>query len=294
MRQPVARQLAARAPAKVNLTLRVRRRRTDGFHDLSSLVAFAGVGDRLSLDPGETLSLALDGPGAEAAGPVNDNLVITAAHALAEQIEGLRLGHFHLDKRLPVAAGLGGGSSDAAAALRLLARANGLDPCDPRLMAAARRVGSDVPVCLDPRARRMEGVGDCLSPALNLPPLFAVLVNCRVAVATPSVFRALGLTPGAVLEGPDLPDHLPSDRDGVMACLNAIGNDLEPAAQSVAPQITAVKADLARQKEARLVRMSGSGATVFALTDDRHGAMRLARRMAERHPGWWVTPTVLR
>lgn len=294
MRQLVARQLVARAPAKVNLTLRVLRRRSDGFHDLSSLVAFAGVGDRLSLEPGGSLSLAVDGPGAGAAGPVDDNLVIRAARALADRVEGLRLGHFRLDKRLPVAAGLGGGSSDAAAALRLLARANGLEADDPRLMAAARAVGSDVPVCLDPRARRMEGVGDRLSPALGLPPVFAVLVNCRVAVPTPAVFRGLGLAPGEGRDGPDLPDVLPPDRHGLLACLRAVGNDMEPAAEVLAPEIAAVKAALAQESEARLVRMSGSGATVFALTDDCHGAARLARRVAERHPEWWVKPTVLR
>ena len=288
------RKLVARAPAKVNLTLRVLRRRNDGFHDLSSLVAFARVGDRLTLEPGETLSLAVEGPGAQAAGPLDDNLVIKAARALADRRPGLRLGHFALAKRLPVAAGLGGGSSDAAAALRLLAEANHMAADDPALMAAARAVGSDVPVCLDPRARLMEGVGDLLSPPLSLPPLFAVLVNCRAAVPTPSVFRGLGLAPGAALAGPLHPETLPKTADGLIACLSGIGNDMEAAAEAIAPGIALAKAALAEGPEARLVRMSGSGATVFALTQDCRAAARLARRVSTRYPEWWVKATVLR
>lgn len=287
-------KLVARAPAKVNLTLRVLRRRSDGFHDLSSLVAFAGVGDRLSLEPGQTLSLVVEGPGAQAAGPADDNLVIRAALALAERRPGLKLGHFALAKRLPVAAGLGGGSSDAAAALRLLAQANQMAPDDPVLMAAARAVGSDVPVCLDPRARLMEGVGDLLSRPLALPPLFAVLANCRAAVPTPAVFRGLGLQPGEALAGPLHPATLPETANGLIACLSGIGNDMETAAQALAPGIALAKAALAEWPEARLVRMSGSGATVFALTQDCRAAARLARRVAARYPDWWVKATVLR
>lgn len=287
-------KLVARAPAKVNLTLRVLRRRSDGFHDLSSLVAFAGVGDRLTLEPGGPLRLTVEGPGAQAAGPVDDNLVIRAARALAERRPGLELGHFALAKRLPVAAGLGGGSSDAAAALRLLAQANGLAPDDPALMAAARAVGSDVPVCLDPRARLMEGVGDRLSAPLAVPPLFAVLVNCRAAVPTPAVFRGLGLAPGEERAGPLHPANLPEAAEDLIACLSGIGNDMEEAAEAIAPDIRHAKAALAEGPEARLVRMSGSGATVFALTQDCRAATRLARRVSARHPAWWVKATVLR
>ena len=138
------------------------------------------------------LGLDVRGPRAAAAGAINDNLVLKAARALAAEIEGLRLGRFALDKRLPVAAGLGGGSADAAAALRLLARLNGLD-CDPRIFAAARATGADVPVCLDPRPRVMRGIGEVLSAPLDLPPLAAVLVNPGVAVSTKEVFAALRL-----------------------------------------------------------------------------------------------------
>ncbi len=287
-------RLVARAPAKVNLTLRILRRRPDGFHDLASVVAFAGAADLVTLAPDQPLGLTVTGPSAVAAGPEADNLILRAAAAFVRQMPGARMGHFHLTKRLPVAAGIGGGSSDAAAALRLLATLNGLEADDPRLMAAAREVGADVPVCLAPHARLMEGTGDVLSPPLGLAPLAAVLVNCGVAVATADVFRALGLRPGEALPGPD-EDHtdpvVPADW---RAHLGRHGNDLEPPAERVAPMITVVKALLQAQPEVRLVRMSGSGATVFALTDDCRAAAGVARRVAAAQPDWWVRPTVLR
>ncbi|MDI4666815.1 4-(cytidine 5'-diphospho)-2-C-methyl-D-erythritol kinase, partial [Xanthobacter autotrophicus] len=192
----------------------------------------------------------------------------------------------------------GGGSSDAAAALRLLAALNGLAPEDPRLFEAARATGSDVPVCLDPRARMMRGVGDVLSPPLALPLLPAVLVNCRVAVPTAGVFRALGLAPGAALAGPAhpqvLPDAVAGDANALRTLLAGLPNDLEPPALALAPQIGRAMELLAAAPEARLVRMSGSGATVFALTDTCCTAAALARRVLALEPGWWVKPTVLR
>ncbi|MFG1396961.1 4-(cytidine 5'-diphospho)-2-C-methyl-D-erythritol kinase [Roseixanthobacter pseudopolyaromaticivorans] len=287
-------KLVARAPAKVNLTLRVLRRRADGFHDLASLVSFAGAADLLSLAPDAALDLEVSGPTAPAAGPQGENLVLRAAHALRERVSGLRLGRFHLVKRLPVAAGIGGGSSDAAAALRLLAQLNGLDLADPRLMEAARVVGSDVPVCLSPRARMMRGVGDQLSPPLDLPPLPAVLVNCRVAVPTAPVFRALGLQPGEELPGGPHAEMVPAGSAALLDFLARTPNDLEPPAQMVAPQIGSVKAVLQSDPRARFVRMSGSGATVFALTDTCRDAAGLAKAVSATHPDWWVRPTVLR
>src|SRR6195256_4015058 len=177
---PTAR--AEKAPAKINLTLHVLGRRADGYHEIESLVAFAGVGDALSFTPGRALALTVGGPTAAAAGDTADNLVLKAARALAEQVEGLQLGRFALSKRLPVAAGLGGGSADAAAALRMLARSSHLAPDDPRLLQAARATGADVPVCLDPRPRLMRGIGDILSEPLDLPKLAAGLVTPCVAV----------------------------------------------------------------------------------------------------------------
>ena len=180
--------LVARAPAKVNLTLRVLGRRADGYHELESLVVFADCGDRLTFTPGGVLALTLSGATASAAGADADNLVLKAARALAAHMPDLILGAFHLEKNLPVAAGLGGGSSDAAAALRLIAQANKLAPDSPHLQAAARTTGADVPVCLDPRPRVMRGIGEQLSEPLPLPQLPAVLVNPSVALATKQVF----------------------------------------------------------------------------------------------------------
>lgn len=281
--------LAERAPAKVNLTLHVRGRREDGYHDLHSLVAFAGAGDRLELLPGPEVSLAVCGPTAEAAGPDADNLVLKAARLLAEQVPGLRAGAFRLVKRLPVAAGLGGGSSDAAAALRLLARLNGLPPSDPRLAIAARGTGSDVPVCLEPVARIMAGAGEQVGPALGLRPLFAVLVNPRRPVPTPAVFSRLGLAKGALN---------PADQGrGTLdppALIAGGRNDLQAAALSVEPAVGEVLWTLAVTPQVSTVRMSGSGATCFALYPDCHAAARAARQVRARRPAWWVVPTILR
>src|ERR1700733_9735263 len=187
--------LIEEARAKVNLTLRVVGRRVDGYHDLESLVAFADCADRLSLTPGFGLDLKTIGPLAGACGEVADNLVLKAAHLLGERVPDLKVGNFTLDKVLPVAAGIGGGSADAAAALRLLAQANGLTVGDARLIEVAQLTGADVPVCLASRACVMTGVGDALLP-LNLPELPCVLVNPRVPVATREGFDALGLRNG--------------------------------------------------------------------------------------------------
>ncbi|MFG1361206.1 4-(cytidine 5'-diphospho)-2-C-methyl-D-erythritol kinase [Xanthobacter pseudotagetidis] len=287
-------RLTARAPAKINLTLRVLGRRADGFHDLVSLVVFAGTGDLLHLDPDAPLGLGVTGRTAPAAGPAADNLVLRAATEFAAQVPGARLGGFLLEKRLPVAAGLGGGSADAAAALRLLAQLNDLPTDDPRLFAAAQEVGSDVPACLDPRARIMRGRGEMLSAPLRIPALACVLVNCGAAVPTAPVFKGLGLAPGAVLPGPDHPDAFPGDAEALLAAIRALPNDLEPPALALAPAIGAAKVLLAAGPQATLVRMSGSGATVFALTADCRTAAALARRVKTAEPSWWVKPTMLR
>jgi 4-diphosphocytidyl-2-C-methyl-D-erythritol kinase len=284
-----------RAPAKVNLTLHILGRRADGWHELDSLVAFAGCCDWLSFELGEPLSLSVDGPTAEAAGESGDNLILRAARALKDRAPEIRLGRFHLRKNLPVAAGLGGGSSDAAAALRALAHENHLVPDDPRLRAAAEATGADVPVCLVPRARRMSGLGEKLAPLLSLPPLFAVLVNPRVAVATPAVFARLGLARGAPsgLGASPLPPA-GADRPATIAILRDGRNDMQAAACMLAPEVSEVLDALSASEGAALVRMSGSGATCFALLDDRRATMRAAREIARAHPRWWVRPTILR
>lgn len=292
----MSRPLTTRARAKVNLSLEVLGRREDGYHELESLVAFAGIGDALALAPDAALGLTVAGPqGASLAGE-GDNLVLRAARALSDEVPGLRTGRFHLIKRLPVASGIGGGSADAAAALRLLARLNGLAIEAPELCRAAVRVGADVLVCLESRARLMAGIGDRLGPALTLPPLFAVLVNPRVSVATADVFRTLGLAPGQIRAAGKTRQEAPRwDRAAALiAALQALGNDLEAPAQQVAPVITTVLGRLASLPGCRLARMSGSGATCFALFDDCRQSAAAARALTREQPGWWIKPTVFR
>jgi 4-diphosphocytidyl-2-C-methyl-D-erythritol kinase len=285
-------RFAETAPAKVNLTLAVRGRRPDGYHDLESLVAFADLGDELSLTPDGELALTVSGPSAAQAGDAADNLVVKAALALSARVPDLRLGTFHLDKRLPVAAGLGGGSADAAAALRLLARANGLAVYDVRLFEAARATGADVPVCLDPRPRVMRGVGDVLSAPLVLPPLPAVLVNPGVALSTKSVFvRWQPAAAPAELDTAEFAAAL--GRDECLQLLALHGNDLEPAATALEPAVAEVLTASRALPGCRLARMSGSGATCFALFAAAAAAIEGAQTLAAAHPHWWVRATAL-
>jgi 4-diphosphocytidyl-2-C-methyl-D-erythritol kinase len=278
-----------KAPAKVNLTLRVLGRRADGYHDLESLVVFADIGDALTFAPGAALALEVSGPTAAAAGETGDNLVLKAARALAERVAGLQLGAFALAKRLPVAAGLGGGSADAAAALRLLARTNGIALDDPRLLQAARATGADVPVCLDPRARVMRGIGDILSAPLDLPKLHAVLVNPGVAVPTKMVFAGLNL--GHATPAPDAAPQWPGNPTDLVAAVAKDRNDLEGPAIELQPVIAELLAVLRNLPGCRLARMSGSGATCFGLFDTSADAEAAARTLRVGYPDWWVEPT---
>jgi 4-diphosphocytidyl-2-C-methyl-D-erythritol kinase len=285
--------LLEHAPAKVNLTLKVLGRRADGYHDLVSLVVFAALADRLTFVPDGRLRLGLSGPNAQACHAGDNNLVLKAAGALAVHIDTLRLGRFALVKHLPVAAGIGGGSADAAAALRLLARANGLPADDARLFAAARATGADVPVCLDPRPRMMRGIGDELSACLELPPLPAVLVNPGVAVPTKDVFAALRLSVGEQA-GPAVSEtELPRQPEALIEYVADHGNDLEPAAISLQPIIADVLALLREQRSCRLARMSGSGATCFGVFGSRNAALAAARGIKTKQPHWWVRATTL-
>ena len=279
--------------AKVNLTLRVIGRRVDGYHDLESVVAFADCADRLSLTPGSKLNLETSGPLAQACGEAADNLVLKAAQLLGERVPDLKFGDFTLDKVLPVAAGIGGGSADAAAALRLLARANGLAIDDERLIEVAKLTGADVPVCLASRACVMTGVGETLLP-LSLPKLPCVMVNPCVPVATKDVFKALGLRSGELLVGATdviqataWPEHGASVEDWVEV-LAASSNDLEAPAMRIQPVIREVLAALSAANGAWLVRMSGSGATCFAIFENTPEAQRAAQKIQLDHPQWWV------
>jgi 4-diphosphocytidyl-2-C-methyl-D-erythritol kinase len=281
------------ARAKVNLTLRVMGRRVDGYHDLESVVAFADCADRLTLTTGADLILNASGPGARECGEIADNLVIKAARLLAAHVAGLKLGVFALDKQLPVAAGVGGGSADAAAALRLLGRANAIDIDDPRMIEAARRTGADVPVCLASRACVMTGVGETLQP-LNLPTMPCLLVNPRLPVATRDVFAALGLRNGELLVGATdvmgtfaWPEQ-DASFDNWIDTLSAGVNDLEAPAMRIQPAIGEVLCALRATAGVHLARMSGSGATCFAIFADDESAERAAQSIRRDHPSWWV------
>jgi 4-diphosphocytidyl-2-C-methyl-D-erythritol kinase len=288
-------QLSILAPAKINLTLRVVGRRTDGYHELCSLVCFASNGDDLRLSAGPALGLAVDGETAAQAGDISENLVLKAARALQAQMPDVKLGRFHLTKRLPVAAGLGGGSADAAAALRLLARVNELALEDWRLMKAARATGADVPVCLDPRPRLMRGIGELLSAPVALPALHAVLVNPRVAVPTAKVFAALSQFSGddrdpvaAWVDANAVPAA-----DEFFAALAQSGNDLEAPAIALFPIVGEVLVSLRATPGCRLARMSGSGGTCFGLFDTPQAADAGSAQLQSRHPDWWLQRTRL-
>jgi len=279
--------------AKVNLTLRVNGRRADGYHELESVVAFADCADRLTLTPGPDLGLEMSGPLAQACGDTSDNLVLKAARLLAERVPDMKAGNFSLDKVLPVAAGIGGGSADAAAALRLLAQMNGLALDDPRIIEVAQLTGADVPVCVRSLACVMTGVGETLLP-LNLPKMPCVMVNPGVPVATRDVFNALGLRYGELLVGATdvlLQDRWPEEGSSLedwVEALAASSNDLEAAAMRVEPVVGEVLSALSATNGAWLTRMSGSGATCFAIYENTADAGRAAEKIRRDHPGWWV------
>jgi 4-diphosphocytidyl-2-C-methyl-D-erythritol kinase len=285
--------LVESAPAKVNLTLRVLGRRSDGYHEIESLVAFAEFGDRLRFSPGGGLTLAVNGPTAAKVGDIDGNLVLKAAREMTARQNGLTLGAFQLDKRLPVAAGLGGGSADAAAALRLIARANGLTRDDPQLYAAARAAGADVPVCLDSRPRIMRGIGDILSEPLTLPTLPAVLVNPGVAVATKEVFAGWATASAPSPRAGFAALGTPPTREALLEFLLAQSNDLERPAIALAPVIADVLAVLRNSVGCKMARMSGSGATCFALFASAAAAQKAAKALRGKFPNWWIRPTML-
>ena len=273
------------APAKVNLTLRVVSRRADGYHELESLVAFADLADVVTFDPDAPPDIAVTGPFAAATGPAGENLVLEAARLMR-----LNRGRFTLEKNIPVAAGLGGGSADAAAALRLIARERSTDTNNPRIRDAARQCGADVPVCLVPQARIMRGIGDVLSPPAAIPALPVVLVNPNVELATREVFDALH---EADRSRGSLAD-VPGGRDGFVAWLTQHGNDLTRAATARVPAIREMLDLLAAVPGCQLARMSGSGATCFGIFGSDDQAQVAAERLQSQRPEWWVSATKLR
>lgn len=269
------------APAKVNLSLHVTGQRADGYHLLDSLVAFADVGDRITLVPAETRTIEVTGPMAAGVPADDSNLAMRAAALWDLPVKII------LDKHLPLASGLGGGSSDAAATLLGVAELSG----HRELPAGALALGADVRVCLERRAARMRGIGDEVQPVDWLPALHAVLANPGVEMATPEVFAAL-----AEKDNAPMPKRIPRWR-GAWSAIDWIGqqrNDLEAPAVALAPVIGDVLTALRALPGARLARMSGSGASCFALFEEPEEAEAAAEQLASARPGWWVVATTLR
>ncbi len=274
-------RVEAFAPAKINLTLHVTGQRPDGYHELDSLVVFADIGDRLSIETAEDLSLTVTGPMAAGVPSDGRNLVLKAA-----QFAGFSAGRIVLEKNLPAQAGIGGGSSDAAAMLRAVSQLTGAP-----VASGVEALGADIPVCLAARATRMQNIGEQLSAVSDLPVLHAVLVNPGICVPTPAVFKALVKKGNAAMPA-ELPDFKAAS--DMMPWLQTMRNDLEPAAISLYSGIGDVLQALAELPGARVVRMSGSGATCFALFTGQAEAEDAALRLTQKYPDWWVQPATLR
>jgi 4-diphosphocytidyl-2-C-methyl-D-erythritol kinase len=276
------------APAKINLFLHVLGKRADGYHLLDSLAVFAAVGDLLSVTPAEALSLTVTGPFAAGLSGEADNLVLRAARALADTAGIVPRAALVLDKHLPVASGIGGGSADAAASLRLLCRLWGLPPDPALLQPLAARLGADVPVCLRGKPTRMGGIGERLDQAPVLPPCGLVLINPGVAVSTADVFRARR---AAFSVPASLPPRW-TDAQAMAASLRDLTNDLEAPAIALCPAIADSLAALRASPDCLLARMSGSGATCFGLFASAAAADHAATVL--RRPGWWSWGGALR
>ncbi len=275
--------LTEAAMAKVNLFLHVTGKRTDGFHTLDSLAVFAQASDRIGFLPSDDLTLRLSGPFAALLTAEPDNLVLRAARRLAAETGVRPTGALTLNKQLPVAAGIGGGSADAAAALRLLCRAWRVNPGEAALNRIAASLGADVPVCLRDRPMRMRGIGERLTDAPTLPETGLLLVNPGRPLGTPEVFRA---RTGGFSTEPSLPPRWDTAAE-MAASLARLTNDLEPAAISLVPEIADVLRTIAGLQDCLLARMSGSGATCFGLFATAAAAREAASRLAR--PGWWCS-----
>ena len=274
--------LTEHAPAKVNLYLHLCGQREDGYHLLDSLAVFPSVGDTIIAEAGPELSLRIIGPEAGSLTDEGDNLVLRAARELALSINRQPEVSLTLEKRLPVASGIGGGSSDAAATLRLLSKAWDCQPPDDLALA----LGADVPVCAcAPKSMRMLGIGEVLDPINGLPGCGILLVNPRVEVPTGAVFK--GVADKNPPAGTPMPDRFAGFADFI-EWLTVQRNDLQPAAEAICPEIGTV---LDALSEAPLARMSGSGATCFALYETTDDAEHAAQFLRQQAPDWWIAPS---
>jgi 4-diphosphocytidyl-2-C-methyl-D-erythritol kinase len=280
-----------RAHAKVNLTLSVLGRRADGYHELESLVTFADVHDVVTLEADAPHALAVRGPFAH--GIAGENILARALALLRQAEPKLWVGSVTLEKNLPVAAGLGGGSADAAAILRAVRVANVAYAAQVPWRDIAAKLGADVPVCLESRPALMRGIGELLTPVARLPEANAVIINPRQPLSTGDVFRALG---GAALASAARQAPLPPELHrlpDLIDYMRAHGNDLEAPAKQLLPVIAEIKAALAAQPGCLLAAMSGSGPTCFGIFFDQATAWHAAERIAGAHGDWWVKATVL-
>ncbi|MGH1353266.1 MAG: 4-(cytidine 5'-diphospho)-2-C-methyl-D-erythritol kinase [Methyloligellaceae bacterium] len=276
-----------KARAKINLTLEILGKRDDGYHELRSLVAFADFGDELSFTPDNNFSLTISGP--FATDLVGENLIRKAADFFQARKPGTSSGHFHLKKNLPVASGIGGGSADAAAALRLLLKSTDLPHSILNPSVIAKQLGADIPVCLEQNPVLMTGIGEHLSTLENFPALPAVLINPAVPVSTGAIFRNLNARP------------LPSDISALNTCNERLTsqqdillymathkNDLQPIAAELEPVISDVLSTLEKQSGCQIARMSGSGATCFGIFESSHKAEIASAEIQSNHPDWWI------
>ncbi|GAB5457199.1 MAG: 4-(cytidine 5'-diphospho)-2-C-methyl-D-erythritol kinase [Henriciella sp.] len=288
--------LTETAPAKINLSLHVGPVKANGRHDLMSLVCFsdANVSDILSAAPASNFSLAVEGPFAAQAGPAKSNLVLKAARAVNKALDGDAPPlAFRLNKRLPCAAGIGGGSADAAAALRLIARAYGGERALKAAEIVAPELGGDVLACLRGMPGMMSGEGDVYEPVLNIPTLPTILVNPGTACPTGPVFDAFDQHGAGPLEHPRLQASRFQDDSFLTYLQTQTVNNLQAPAISLVPDIGETLQLLETLEGAKLVRMSGSGATCFAIFDDMESAERGAERLKRSRPDWWVRETLL-
>ncbi|MHA7899041.1 MAG: 4-(cytidine 5'-diphospho)-2-C-methyl-D-erythritol kinase [Henriciella sp.] len=285
------------APAKINLSLHVGPPKENGRHNLISLVSFADqeAADLLTAEPASHFSLAVDGPFAKESGPAKDNLVLKAARAMNDALDGNAPPlAFRLQKNLPCAAGIGGGSADAGAALRLIIRAHGGDRVRGLAETIAPLLGGDVLACLTNLPGFMSGEGEAYDPVLSIPKLPAILINPGIACPTGPVFTAYDEgAPDRVPEHPPLPDNRTALRAFQIWLGENTENSLQSSAMSMHPEITKTLADLQALSGIRLARMSGSGATCFGLFDTLDAAEAGADLLSRRNPDWWVRATLL-
>jgi 4-diphosphocytidyl-2-C-methyl-D-erythritol kinase len=280
------------APAKINLTLKVGRPRADGLHPLQSVVMFGNVGDVVEAAPGEGLSLTLHGEFSEGLSAGEDNLVVRAARVLATAAGIERPGaSLSLEKNLPVASGVGGGSSDAAAALRALNVLWDLKLSVAKLVEIGRQLGADVPVCVAAETAFMTGSGENFRPISALP-FSAVLVNPLIPLPTANVYRQFDRMGLGTELSPSAPPHW-SNQDAALGEIAALGNDLEPAARALLPELDDIAALMRKDRRVLHAGLSGSGATMFALVQNAEHAEALAETWQRAHPDWWVADTIL-